>query len=228
MTAPVCVAMITWPNSEERIAYFRRSVAAIHNNLHYCGNPVEIFASGESEGLTTAEIIRFNKIAEADRVNLTWRNGPAHIGANMNTVLSRQDVNRHDFILLTQDDYVLMDTLDIEAYCDFLSNNNEYALIRLGYSPLPAHTLLGPIFEWYGLNLRYLDGRSAYLYGDQPHLRRKNSLINLARYSEQGGIGNPEVEFNGTLQGSKWLIAGSIHQAFEHCGTLTSTENRHG
>ena len=224
------IAMVAWPNSPTRLEYFKRCMGKLIKGLSCLGHgenvECQFIVSAETERVEPAILDELKLYCSKSGILLNLRRKPANLGGNMNDLLEHCD---GDFVLLTQDDWELTGGFDIGPYIGFLQADPEFAMVRLAYSIDPVHTFLGPpmYLRKTGpgaglLTLRYQDPRSAYFYGDQPHVRRGPGHGELPRYTEEGKLGDPELQLNGYLQQSRWRIACSNYQVFEHCGIESS------
>jgi hypothetical protein len=226
------VCLVTWPRSRERLTYFKRTVGSFLAHRRASAHEIRLFCSAESE---CPEELGANLVAYCNmvRIPLSWRKGRANVGANMNAALKMG--SGCDFVILLQDDWVMVEPVDFSVYADFLQQNSAFAMVRFSWAEIPdgderSHWIVkGPDVTWKGPDgappIRWLDPRSTYFYGDQPHMRRGTFERELGLFKEGGDLGEPEVELNGRLKLAKWQIGLSHKVLFHHIGEVSSVDH---
>ncbi len=220
----IAVCLVTWPRNADRVSYLERTVSALRVNLRHSGHIVRYVVSAESQDVPREFLAAVEDIVRPLQTRVIYRDGKADLGANMNAALKEGLSHHHcTHALLVQDDWVLMQPLDISPYADFLTGCREWGMVRFDWSLQEHHSTWMPDFEWHGFRMRELSPESTYFYGDQIQLRRASFPQEYGWFLEGGkNIGTAEVDFNSRLQQTKWRIATTPERMFEHCGTVSS------
>lgn len=179
------VAMLSWPNHPKRIEYFDRVTAALRNNLTAVGHVLEYVCSSETQrdpkhpwlGDELAALCRDRNI------RLSWREGEASLGGNMNAALRLCTAAG---VFLVQDDWLLLEPLDIGPGAEYLTSHSDVDLIRYSW---PGHMTR---FKGNRDGWQVVDGSYMYSYGDDPQLRRPDFTAKWGEYIEHGPHGVSE------------------------------------
>lgn len=227
------VCVVTWPRSPERVAYLRRTLEAIKRNALDCKQfTSEIVISTESDGVFGDLFDELSRVfLDFDvAVMKSRKDRRPCLGANMNQALS---LGTGRYLLLLQDDWILNTTVNFAPFIHYLDEHPACGLVRLGWSENPVHTMIGPTvrhrFEDC-TDIRVVDPRSAYFYGDQPNIRRRTWIQDFGgAFVESGNLGLPEVELTGRLKESRLQVVCACRNYFDHCGEVSSVteQERH-
>jgi hypothetical protein len=231
MAQTIGVALLTWPRIPARLDYFRRTVEGFQARAVASRHEFVYSVSAESDDVPSAEAAALAVYCNDHRIALTWREGKANLGANLNAALKL--ALAPDFILLLQDDWLLTETQDLSYYADFLDDNPAFALVRFGWPEVPAGDERARWIQKGGqvagssphAPVIWLDPMSTYFYGDQPHLRRRSFATEFGWYKEGGDTGEPEVDLTDRLQRERWQIGLSDRVLFHHIGEHTSVRS---
>jgi len=215
----VDIALVTWPNRPARLAYFERTVLTLKANLTATGHTVRWLCSSESERDPDREWCGEGLAAFCERyeIELSWRDGPASPGGNMNRAMQ---LGCGDVILLHQDDWLLRQPLDIGPGVDLLLANRDVDLVRYSF---PQNEKQRPtLVPWQSGWVKF-DLQGQWPYGDDPHLRRRDALDKWGLYAENKGFA--EGDFLRRLVAGNALIVGPGVSYYAHCGQITTVPN---
>ncbi len=212
------ITIPTWPNSPERVKYFRRTVQSMVENLRSFSHETRFLCSAESkpasiQGWRGDELI---DICRSYGVELHWRRGKPSLGANMNAALA---LCSSSTILLVQDDCPLIRPLDLTPGIEMLSGDRSVDMIRYEWPPQVNRTRLVPYRD--GWRQFELVGR---FYGDRAFMVRRDFMDRHGWYREAGPHGNSEVAMSEWLAAGKAVILAPDKQYFQHIqGRTTQT-----
>jgi hypothetical protein len=122
-------------------------------------------------------------------------------------------------ILLIQDDWRLLEPLDLEAGADLLLAEPSIDLIRYSW---PDRDDMRPTFTDYGNGFRRIDMQGRWAYGDDPHLRRRDFMERRGWYLEGGGHGSASGDMMARLVAGNATIVAADRCYFRHFGDVSS------
>lgn len=212
------VVMLAWPNHPKRIEYFAKMIAALRSNLQASRHRLRYFCSAENErdphsGWFGEDL---KLICRVEDVALRWRAGGADLGANMNAALR---MGSAPWQLLVQDDFQLMNPLDISEGVRFLTEHPDFAAVRYHWG-LYSTQFTG---ELGGFKVVNIDG--PWPFSDAGQLRRRSFSTTYGEYLEGVVHGGSESAMCGVLKAARVKIAASPKPAFKHIG-ITRAEFR--
>jgi hypothetical protein len=217
MSEPIDVVLMTWPNHPRRIEYFRRTLAALRKHLTASRHELRWLVSSETERdpASTWHGDELATICQAEGMPLHWHEGPASLGAGMNASLQ---ACTSSLIFLVQDDYELLEPLDLSAGADLLSELPHVDMIRYSYYTHPTH---GTQFDGMIGEFRRVKTDGPWPYGDDPHLRSTRMTDRHGWYTE--GIGHAaEGDMVHRLVRGRAIIAAPDRCYFGHFGQVAS------
>ncbi len=202
------ICMTAWPTRLDRVLHFSMTLDALRQNLS--GADFRLYCSVETEPPPSGKLLasEFESVAHDFAVELSWRDAPANLGANMNAALR---MGESDLILMVQDDWELSEPLDLRDSITFLANHDSFVAIRYQH----------------GREMRivaHLDGfqvvqmRQMWPFLDSPRIQRRTMMDKYGEYVE--GIGHLAAEHrygrNLAMKGAK--IAAYPFSVFQHLG----------
>jgi hypothetical protein len=209
------VAITNWPNHPKRIEYFRRVTESLQSKLTAVGHSIQYVCSSETErdpkhpwfGDELIELCREQNIV------LSWRDAPASLGGNMNAALRLCDA---PVVFLVQDDWMLLEPLDIGPGAEYLSSHSDVDLIRYSW---PGHMtrFTGDRDGW-----QIVDGDYQFSYGDDPQLRRPDFVQRFGEYREGGPHGISEGDMLYRLRKANAVILAAQKNYFCTIGDVAS------
>lgn len=212
------VAMTAWPNHPRRLEYFDRVTTALREKLTAVGHDLQYVCSSETErdpkhpwfGDELAALCK-----ERD-ISLSWRDGPASLGSNMNAALR---LCMAPVVFLVQDDWLLLEPLDIAEGAEYIVANHDVDLIRYSW---PGHmtAFAGQRDGW-----QIVDGTQHWSYGDDPQLRRPDFIQRFGQYYEGGDHGVSENDMLARLRRDKATILAAQKNYFATIGEIASVIN---
>jgi hypothetical protein len=176
------VVMVCFPNHPARVEYLRRTWDTIQRYMTASKHNLRFVCSSESERDPTCKWCgdELERFCDDNHMPLHWATGPASLGHGMNAAIRAA---KSDSFVIHQDDYELLDHLDLSPGAIMMESHKEVDLIRYGYPPKD--------FGWRLLNhaegwLKF-DVKSPWPYGDEPHMQRKDFTDRHGWYQEHGG-----------------------------------------
>lgn len=207
--------LVTWPNHPKRVAYFRRTVAALKRNLSATRHAVRWLCSAESlpDPSHPWQGDDLEAVCRAESIVLSWRHEPPSLGGAMNTALR---LAAADLIFLVQDDWELLEPVDLSDGADLLTEHRDVDLVRYSF---PAHmtSLVGELHGW-----PLVDLRAPWPYGDDPALRRRDFTQKFGWYLEGGRHGGSESDMVRRLVKGGARIVATPRPLFGHFGEVAS------
>lgn len=143
------------------------------------------------------------------------------VGKSMNLGM-QACLERADFILWLEDDWVLRQPLDLAPCVELLLTTPNVGMVRLGRlsAGLTGHTIAGANKVWW---LLQKNGQT-YVYSGNAHLRHRRFCQAYGPFQERLGPGQTELamcgQFNATKAGPDvvWPAWLSPDQVFQHIG----------
>ncbi|HUU46034.1 MAG TPA: hypothetical protein VM118_09890 [Acidobacteriota bacterium] len=212
------VNLVTWPNHPKRIQYLRQTVESLRTFLTASKHELRYHCSSESERdpKYSWHGDELEAICKEHGIELSWRKRPAALGANMNVALR---MGRSDLILLVQDDYPLAMPLDLSIGATFMEETPSVDILRYRWPETPKRVaLLDHPDGW-----RRFDPKSYWIYGDDPHLRRREFAKRFGWYRENCHHGISENLMLEVLRRRGAEIAASDREYFASCGWCPAT-----
>lgn len=209
------VAITAWPNHPKRLEYFRTVVKALRDKLTASRHELRYHCSAESEvdpahSWHGPELCH---ICDEEEISLSWREGPASLGGNMNAALR---LCTAPTIFLVQDDWLLLRPLDLSDGADYLTANSDVDLIRYSWPGNLTH-FIGCRGGW-----PIVDFADGWTYGDDPHLRRQDFMQKHGWYIEGGPHGRSEGDMLYRLRRAQATILASNELYFGTIGAVAS------
>lgn len=222
MGTTIDVTLTAWPNHPRRIEYFGRVIEALKDKLSASSHELRYFCSAETQpdpdhrwcGDELAELCcRYS-------VFLSWREGLANLGNNMNAALR---LCTADLIFLVQDDHLLCESLDLSPGATLLQTMLTLDMIRYHWDAGPRHDGSGEprtvLCDHPDGWRRVVDGR---IYSDYPHLRRRSFMDKFGWYLEDAKYALSEGTYMLKLKELGATIAVADHPYFAHIGAVPS------
>jgi hypothetical protein len=214
----VDVNLVTWPNHPKRLEYFHETVDAIRRHMTASRHDIRFYCSAESE--RDSRHMWFGTSLETycqcQDIELHWRSARANLGANMNAALR---LGNSPTVLLVQDDWLLLRDLDLSPGVEFMERGGA-DLLRYSF---PDIDTMRPMFYEQGDGWLRIDLTSTWIYGDDPHLRRRDFMDTWGWYLEGGGHGMASATLMQTLRCLCADIAVADRASyFRHFGDVTA------
>jgi|GEM_PF-2310301 hypothetical protein len=213
------IVLVTWPNHPRRWEYFVKCAERSLAGLTACRHSIRWLCSSESERDPDRQWFgdELQAWCDAHGIPITFREGPASLGANMNAAM---DLVASDYAILHQDDFLLETPCDVSDGVDFLESHPTADIVRYSWPGMDRVTVMGEVDGW-----RQLDPRGSWPYGDDPHLRRRSFPERFGRYIEGPPHGTAEsnivVEFG--KRDAQVFIADQVY--FGHMGVVPAVIN---
>jgi len=220
MTLPIDVLLVTWPNHPKRIEYFRRTLEALLKNLiaSSSGHELRYICSAEAEQDPACPWCGDDLIAVCAeyKIPLHWHEPPASLGAGMNAAIKLATAPVY---LLCQDDFLLLEPLDISPGVELMLARPDVDMIRYSYYLHPANgtKFKGKIDGW-----QQVDLHGTWPYGDDPQLRRQDFTAKFGWYLEGGDHGRSEGDMLHRLKRKNATIVADDRCYFAHIGSVAA------
>jgi hypothetical protein len=212
------VILVTWPNHPRRIEYFHRTVTGLRQKLTASRHLLRWLCSAESEQdpESTWHGDRLEALCREWDIDLSWRAPPASLGGNMNAGCK---LARAEVFLLVQDDFELLEPLDLSPGAEFMARHPVVDLLRYSYYQHPQYgtQFAGEIEGWRLVNI---DG--FWPYGDDPQMRRPLFQHRWGPYIEDCRHGASEGDMLHRLVAGRATIAAADRSYFGHFGEVSA------
>lgn len=211
--AVIDVAMVSWPNCRQRVAYMGETLASLEQ-LSASGYDLRFYCSIETEKDPKADWCgdKLEELLKSYGVIYQWREGSANLGANMNSAM-RMGVGA--FVYLQQDDWCLQYPLDLSPGANLLDAHRGLDIVRYSW---PAAENMVPTFNGNLDGWRRISIRGKWPYGDDPHLRRRDFMDKWGWYYDQGKHGTASATLMETLVRGKASIVAADKIDYQHIG----------
>lgn len=212
----VDVNFVTWPNHPKRLEYFQRCVSPAVDQITATRHCMRFLCSSESERDPEHRWFGGELVAWCSErgIPLSFRHGPASLGAAMNDAFR---LSAADYVMLLQDDWLLLEPLDLSDGIDFMEAHLEADTFRYSWPGMERVTVIGEVDGY-----RRLDPRGSWPYGDDPHIRRQTFHEKFGWHVEGPPHGAGEscmlVEFG--RRNAQVFLADKIY--FGHCGSVAA------
>lgn len=219
MPGVIDFVFVTFPNHPRRMEYLRRVWDSLQEHLVASRHRIRWLCSAESERDPTCcwcgESLR--TFCAQNSIELVWRNGPASLGAGMNSAVA---LCTSPAYVVCQDDYHLEVPLDISIPIDFMLRHQDVDLLRLGYFTHPTNgtKFTGDIEPGF----RAVDMTCSWPYGDEPHIRRQDFMPWWGEYTEGGLHGKSERDMLEKLVRGSAKLAAMDRSYFGHIGAVAA------
>lgn len=223
----IAIALVTWPNHPARMDLLRRNLVALRDRLTASRHRLTFVASSETAGVTGATIAECRDLvaefAGPEGCAFGARDRASDLGANMNGAVALAHAAGADCTLLLQDDFELLQPLDLSDSADFLAAHPEFCAVRYEF---PFTRFVGPL----GDGFQEADKLGPWLFSDGPHLRPRWFVERIGQYVPGLPHGGQEVEMWHRLRASPYRVAATLEPLFWHAGAGRSTipERREG
>jgi len=210
------ICLVTWPNHPRRIEYFRSTLRLLRVRLCASGHIVNWYCSSESERdhRGTWHGNELDALCAAEGIRLSYRNGPASVGANMNAAMR---LGMAPYVFLVQDDFELARPCDLSPGVRLLAEHAEVDLVRYSW---PAHLVR---YSGEIAGFRILDINGPWPYGDDPQLRRRSFTQKWGQLLEGGPHGVNEPDMCRRFVARKAVVAVADERPFfGHKGAVSS------
>lgn len=211
------VVLVTWPNHPKRLEYLRITLQSMACRLTASRHDLRYLCSSESQRDpdSTWHGEELQDMCSDLRMPLHWHDGPASLGAGMNNALRCCE---SDLVLLVQDDYMLLEPLDLSPGADAILADPAIDMIRYRYYVSPPHSTQ---FDGERGGFRCVKMDGPWPYGDDPHLRHSRMNQRHGLYVE--GIGHAsEGEMLHRLKRQNACILAADRLYFEHIGSVSA------
>lgn len=180
---PVVVILLT----KDRTEYMLRTVESARRNLRYPNLCWYIADGGSSDAHYDAAKVAL----DGERIIGWHRDPPTSYGRDANIAWqAAQKIGR--LTLFLEDDWVLNRELDIRPYADLLMDNDQIAMVRMGYLNLGmVGKTIGYRGKLYWLLAR--DSDEAYVFTGHPSLRHWRFRESYGEYQEGLRPGETEL-----------------------------------
>lgn len=213
----VTVGILTWPSTELRVEFFRRTIESLRRGLVGDYKMVCSSEADSSEELIS-EII---DICDKNDIELNWRFGRPNQGNNLNYLLS---CCRSDYILLVDDDCILIKPLDISDAIRAISSEPLITGIFFpctGYNRSADFVTAGRFYggrsypTWHVMSMmnRYIAYSSGFLI-------RRNFVNIVGKYIENQYHGRAEEEMNERLKKMGAVVVFPNATYFDHIAEI--------
>jgi hypothetical protein len=212
------VVLVTWPNHPKRIKYFARTMRALREKLTATRHVLRYRCSAESESdpQSTWHGDDLEALCRDWDITLAWRPPPASLGGNMNAACKLAE---SEVFLLVQDDFQLLDPLDLSSGAEFMARHPTVDLLRYSYYQHPQHgtQFAGELEGW-----RLVDVDGYWPYGDDPQMRRPLFQHRWGLYLEDCQHGASEGDMLHRLVAGRATIAAADRSYFGHFGEVSA------
>ena len=215
------VVLVTWPNHPARFAYFCDCLNALQKHLSASRHEIRWLCSAESERDPAAEWHgeQLTAVCEKFDIELHWREGKAGLGENMNAAIRLCD---SPLIFLVQDDFYLLEPLDLSDGAEYMTEHVEVDLMRYSW---PGDDRVTLTLEGDGTRRFALDG--GWPYGDDPHMQRQDFTARWGHYLEGVKHGDSEGDMIRRLINGNANIAAADKSYFGHAGSVSAVIHDH-
>ncbi len=240
-TIDICI--VTWPRSEERLDYLRQTLESIATHVKASRHWIRVYLSSETLDVAMERFVAVNRLCGQMRelfpCETHWRAKRPSLGGNQNDALL---LGHGEYKLLSQDDWVWTEHVDLSWDCEFLQEGTGYSFVRYAtfYTEFKPRDFSIPLAVGCPRYLHRVNTSGPWPYGDQPHLRRSDFA---KRLSETGGkpigfytpglqpdgsdnFGTAEIEMAVHLVENGWKIAAYNPNVVSHCGSLSCQPER--
>lgn len=213
------IVIVTWPNHPKRWEYFLWCVGKAFREITARRHTLRWLCSSESERdpLHNWYGEHLAEWCASRGVPLTFRHGPASLGAAMNAAFRLADA---DYVMLLQDDFLLTEPLDLSDGVDWMNSHPEADTFRYSWPGMDRVTVIDQVDGY-----RRLDPNGSWPYGDDPHLRRRSFHQRFGWHVEGPPHGAGEscmlVEFG--RRNAQVFLADRIY--FGHAGAVPAVIN---
>jgi hypothetical protein len=214
------VCMTSWPNHPERIKYTKhifKSLEHLFGGLHFLRFYMSAETQRDPKHSWHGE--ELSELCEKRHVELQWRAGPANLGANMNAAMR---MGEGEFILLQQDDWLLLEPLDLSPGADLLEKHKAIDIVRYCW---PDNDRMRPTYNGELDGWRTIDPKGKWPYGDDPHLRRRDFMEKWKWYLEGGGHGSASGDLMRLMANSNALSVVADKVYYAHHGRVSAVIN---
>jgi hypothetical protein len=199
--------------NRERLGVAYQTIQGLRDFLVYSGPIRWILAD---DGSVDGFINNLLLLLEGREVQVTQA-GRGGIGRSKNLALW-QAFEHSDLVLLTEDDWKLIQPLNIDQYISVLTNEPSVGIIRLGYQATDVKAEYvgypGNICYW-----KLAQGSGVYVYSGQVSLRHRRFYDKVGWHKEGVAPGAEELEmcirYNGTEGAPCILWPGDISSHFQ-------------
>jgi len=220
MPADLDIAITTWPNAKFRFGYFKETIESLHDHLVLSRHTARMICSAESKRDPDFEWAgeMLEEYCEKNEIELHWHKAEPNLGANANAVLRLCDA---PVVWFQQDDWRMLETVDVSDGIDFILDRREFDLVRYSY---PDVDNMRPRFlELRGTDFREVDPGSTWFYGDDPHLRRNPEFMEKwGFYLEGGRHASASSALMSKMKRGRARIAAANRCYFRHFGQTSS------
>lgn len=165
------ILTIAWNRFPERFDYFQVMVNSIKENLSLGHHEYEWIVSIESERhLLKKEMEDF---CNKNNIKYYYKPGKPLLATNLNYGLS---LCKQPFIFYIQDDFILLNKLDISKDIDFMIAHKDISIIRYRDTRAAERVYTKQVDK--NLDLWEVSNKVPYYYNDNPQLKRKD-LVKL-------------------------------------------------
>lgn len=192
MELPKITVLITTYN---RIDLLNQTIDALVSNLNYSGEITYVIANDGEEPLSEFTLRVGTRDSQGQYVNATEvrTNSPrSGLGTNTNVGL-RECFAQSEIVLQTQDDYLLIQQLDLDEHVQKLVEDTSAGWIRLRLTQ--GQNFTGTVVHRYWHLNWHSEGW--YIASDQPHLKHKRFHDFHGFYAEGLKVGDTENEWVG-------------------------------
>jgi len=212
------VAICTWPNHPQRMAYFSRMMNSLEDHLGAGRHTLQYFCSAESARDPMFEWMggELEVFCEMAGIALQWRDAEPNLGANMNAAIRMCTA---PLIFVQQDDWCLDHPLDLSPGAEFLMQHEEVDLLRYCW---PDNDRMRPTFIDQPDGYRRIDMRGRWPYGDEPHMQRRDFVTKWGEFLEGGGHASASYALTQKLRAGNANIRVADKNYYHHFGQISS------
>ena len=213
------IVVPTWPNHPKRIEYLQRTLDSLGEHLTASKDTLRFLCSAESEHdpESTWHGDELTSLCGSRNIPLHWRQGQASLGGSMNTAAR---ICTAPLYIIWQDDFLLLEPLDLSPVADFMRRHHEVAMHRISYFTDPVNGTKFKSEIEPGIRLVDIDG--TWPYGDDPSMKHADFEQVYGQYLEGGRHGQSEGDMLFRLVAQKAIITGGMKSYCSHIGAIAA------
>ncbi len=152
----------TWIRSLERLAYFVVSIQSLKGQLIFYGMPHKFIVSVETEGMILHK--PFKNYCNRENIEINYKFTAPSLSSGINFANS---LGENPLILFMQDDFRMIQPLDINRCANLLLDNDDYYVIRFRNRDFSGAKEITPSIVELSPEMR------GFYWSDNPHLKKR-------------------------------------------------------